>query len=351
MARILYGVHGTGHGHAIRALAVARLFPEHEFLFVSHGDGLALLGREHRVYECANPETIVAAHRVAPLATLARLARFASERKDLLRGVREALGEFRPDVAIADYEHFVPLAAREAGVPSLSLDHQHVIPLCRGQVPWFRRPDYVATIWALRGLFSATDASLVTSFFEPPERSRVRVLPPLLRPEVLRREASEGGHVLAYQGYPSFAGFVPFLKTLGHPVVAYGVGPAGRDGNVEVKVASEEGFLDDLASCRYVVCGGGHSLIAEALYYGKPVMSFPIRHAIEQYLNAWNVQHLGYGAMMPAGPPPSERVARFEAGLEAFRARIRAGTFCGNEAFAAALGEFIGTGKLGESIA
>ena len=35
MARILYGVHGSQHGHAIRALTLARRFSEHEFLFVT----------------------------------------------------------------------------------------------------------------------------------------------------------------------------------------------------------------------------------------------------------------------------------------------------------------------------
>jgi UDP:flavonoid glycosyltransferase YjiC (YdhE family) len=64
MARILYGVHGTGHGHAIRALTIARHFAQHEFLFISHGTGAAILGAEFPVEDCPNPETPIKAHRV-----------------------------------------------------------------------------------------------------------------------------------------------------------------------------------------------------------------------------------------------------------------------------------------------
>ncbi|MGD9781047.1 MAG: glycosyltransferase family protein [Kiritimatiellia bacterium] len=344
MARIIYGVHGTGHGHAIRALAVARMFPEHEFLFVSHGDGLALLSREHRVFECPNPETIVAAHRVAATATLLRLLRFLGKRGPLRKSLRAAFDRFQPDAAITDYEHFVPIVAREAGIRCLSLDHQHVIPLCAAQVPWFRYPDYLATVWSLRRLFSAAEAHLVTSFFRPPRTGKTNVLPPLLRPSVLRRAPRTGEHVLAYQGYSTFPRFLPFLKQIPGPVVVYGLDRTGRDGNMTFKSADEEEFLDDLASCRYVVCGGGHSLISEALYYGKPVLSVPIRHAIEQYLNAWNVQHLGYGRLLQDENPSAARLAEFEAGLDAFRNRIRSAAFCGNDAIAAAIRHFIAGG-------
>ena len=341
MARIMYGVHGTGHGHAIRALAVARMFPEHEFLFVSHGDGLAILNREYRVIECPNPETVVAAHRVAATATAIRLLRFGTGRKPLRQSIRKAFDQFRPDAAIADYEYFVPIAAHETGIRCLSLDHQHVIPLCGAAVPWFRYPDFLATVGALRCLFSAANEFLVTSFFQPPRTGNARIFPPLLRPSVLRRVPRAGEHVLAYQGYSTFARYLPFLKKIRRPVVVYGLNRTGRDGNLLFKPPGEEAFLDDLSTCRYVVCGGGHSLISEALHYGKPVLSLPIRYAIEQYLNAWHVRHLGYGAMLQAENPSEASLAEFEAGLDGFQKRIRSVSFCGNDAIAAELRRFI----------
>jgi UDP:flavonoid glycosyltransferase YjiC (YdhE family) len=72
MAKILYGVHGTGHGHAIRALTIARHFAGlgHEFFFVSHGTGADLLRREFPVADYPNPETPIRGHRVALAAAI-----------------------------------------------------------------------------------------------------------------------------------------------------------------------------------------------------------------------------------------------------------------------------------------
>ena len=43
MARILYGIHGTGHGHAMRGLTIARRLGAHEFLFVANDDAPKIL--------------------------------------------------------------------------------------------------------------------------------------------------------------------------------------------------------------------------------------------------------------------------------------------------------------------
>ncbi|MBU1692780.1 MAG: hypothetical protein KKC51_02335 [Verrucomicrobia bacterium] len=342
MARIIYGVHGTGHGHAIRALAVARLFPEHEFLFVSHGTGLGMLRREYPVFECPNPETIVAAHRVRPVATLSRLLKFLRHHARAGRSVRELFERFQPEAALTDYEHFVPVVAREMDVPCLSLDHQHIIPLCGPRVPWRRYPEYLATVWAIRRFFDSASTYIATSFFAPPRESMLRIVPPLLRQAVLQREPRDGAHVLAYQGYSTFAHFVPFLKQIARPVLVYGLERTGQDGNLVFKPNAEDAFLDDLAGCRYVICGGGHSAISEALFYGKPVLSRPVQHAIEQFLNAWHVEHLGYGKMLRSSNPPATLIRDFESELEGYRQRIRTGTFCGNDRLVGEIRGFLG---------
>ena len=70
MAKILYGVHGTAHGHAIRALTMARRFPEHEFLFVSHEAGPAILQGEYPVVDIPSLGTVFTRHQVDTFATL-----------------------------------------------------------------------------------------------------------------------------------------------------------------------------------------------------------------------------------------------------------------------------------------
>lgn len=348
MAKVLYGVHGTGHGHAMRALTVARHFPEHEFLFLSHGTAADLLRQEYEVVDCPNPETPVKGHKVAGAAALYSNLKVRSQGRGIIRRLLSLIDRFQPQAALTDYEYFLPRAARLAGLPCLSLDHQHIITCCSHPVPWRQLPSYLITSWAVRRYFSEASHYLVTSFFQPPlaPGSKVRLLPSLLRETVLARRPQEGGHVVAYQGYATFKRFFPFLSAIKRPVLVYGFNQDRTAGNLRFKKNSEEGFLNDLASCRYVICGGGHSLISEALFLGKPVISFPVRNAFEQFLNAFYVGRLGYGQYFTGLRPPPEMVPVFEAQLANFQKNIQGGQFCGNQEIFALVQQFIQGRKL-----
>jgi len=348
MARILYGVHGTGHGHAVRALTIARRFAEHEFLFVSHGAGAAILGQEFPVVDCPNPPTVVRGHRVDVAATLWAGLRVRSRARRHLRRVLDLMDRFQPDVTMSDYEYFLPQAARRTGVPCLSTDHQHVITCCRHPVPWTQYPSYLSTSCAVASMFSQATDFLVISFFQPPAKAgaRARILPPLLRQSVRQRRPALGDHVVAYQGYATFRRFFPFLSAVPSKVMVYGFNEERTEGNLHFRKNSESGFLDDLSSCRYVVCGGSHTLISEALFYGKPVISFPIKNAFEQFLNAFYLERLGYGRFFTGLRPPPEIIPAFEANLDRCRENIQNGNFCGNQEIFALVDRFIREKKL-----
>jgi uncharacterized protein (TIGR00661 family) len=345
MAKILYGVHGTGHGHAVRALTIARHFAGlgHEFHFISHGTGADILRREFPVTDVPNPETPIRDHKVAVAATIYSSLKVRCQSNTHLRQILQLMERFQPDATLSDYEYFVPQAARRAGLPCLSVDHQHVITCCRHQVPWNQYLSYLATARAVRAYFSQASDYLVISFFRPPVRPgvRARILPPLLRETVRARQPQAGGHVVAYQGYTTFKRFLPFLRAIPSRVMVYGFDATGTDGNLQFKKNSETGFLDDLSACRYVVCGGSHTLISEALYYGKPVISFPIQGAFEQTLNAIYLERLGYGRQINGLNPDPGLIPGFEAKLEEFGANIARETFCGNPEIFALVEQFI----------
>ena len=350
MAKILYGVHGTGHGHAVRALTIARHFAGlgHEFLLVSHGAGADILRREFPVADCPNPETPIRGHRVAVAAAIYSSLRVRSRSRTYINRLLQLMERFQPDVALSDYEYFVPLAALRAGVPCLSLDNQHVITCCRHPVPWAQYPSYLATAMAVRCFFSRASDFLVTSFFQPPLKPgvRARILPPLLRETVIERQSRDAGPVVAYQGYTTFQRFLPLLRAIPSPVAVYGFDRQGVDGNLHFKQNSETGFLDDLSSCRYVVCGGSHTLISEALYFGKPVLSFPIQGAFEQFLNAFYLERLGYGQYFTGFDPHPKIIPAFEAKLMEYRRNLSQENFCGNPEIFALVEQFIRTKKL-----
>jgi uncharacterized protein (TIGR00661 family) len=343
MARIIYGVHGTGHGHAIRALTVARHFAEHDFLFLSHGAGAAILNPEFQVLESPCLVTVVRQHKVAGLATIYQNALILGQSRSSARRLRQIIDRFRPDVALTDYDFFLPRVARRLGLPCLSLDHQHIIGAGRHQLPWRQVPEYLLTKGIIDLLFSTADAFLATSFYRPAELTAVkmRVVPPLLRDQVLACQPGKGDHVVAYQGYETFKRFFPLLETTGRPVMVYGFNQEGRQGNLQFKKNSETGFLEDLAGCSYLICGGSHTLLSEALYLGKPVLSFPITGAFEQYLNAFYLERLGYGIKLLDQKPSPAIIPAFEAQLERFQDNISRGHFCGNQEIYDLISHFI----------
>jgi len=349
MAKILYGVHGTAHGHAIRALSIARRFPEHEFLFVSHEAGPAILQGEYPVVDIPSMGTVFTRHRVDTWATLKLNYPVLRDRKALMRRVLKLMEDFQPDAVLSDYEYFLPRACRLLSVPCLSIDHQHVINACRHPIPWGEYPSYLATNLSVKLLFSRATDYLVISFFQPEVKPgfRAKILPPLLRDTVLARQPEDRGHVLVYQSYiTDFRKFLALVEAVKRPVIVYGVNKEGREGNLFYKKKSEEGFLDDLASCAYVVCGGGHSMISEALYYGKPVISFPIKGAFEQFLNAFYLDRLGYGRCFTGPYLEPEIIPGFESRLEEFRNRISETKFCGNAEIFRQVEEFVREKKL-----
>lgn len=348
MARILYGVHGTQHGHAIRATVIARHLPQHEYLFISSEEGAGLLSREFRVERFANPGTRYKNYKVDTLATLSLAARALASRGRELDRLAAIIDDFKPDVAISDYEYFVPIAARRANVPCLSLDHQHVISSCVHDIPPGMRLDYYGILASIRLLFSNCSDYLAISFYQPPVKPglRARIAPPLLRDSVFRFDPAPGDHILVYQSCSICDAFVPFLKTMDREFRIYGYKVDRVDKNLTFRGYSEEGLLADLSSCAYVVCGGSHNLISESLYYGKPVMSFPVGGAVEQHINALYLEKLGYGRRQDMARLGPDMLHDFEAGLSDRRAAIQAANFRGNELVFGLVEDFAQTGRL-----
>jgi len=348
MARILYGVHGSQHGHAIRALTLARHFANHEFLFVTSEEAAGILRGHYRVGTVLNPGTRYKNYALDLSATVKLAVKTFWHRGRELDRIGRLIDSFKPDVCLSDYEYFVPIAAKRAGVPCLSLDHQHVITLCEHDLPASRWWDMASTSFSVNNLFSNATDYLIISFYQPPLKpgSRRAILPPIHRDKVFEHEATVGDHILVYQSCSICENFVPLLKTLGRPVIIYGYNRDEQDGNVTFKTFSEDGLLRDMASCDFVICGGGHTLISEALSYGKPIISLPVKGAFEQWLNAYYLEKLGFGLHLDMFKLDEASVAGFADHVEECRKRVARADFRGNERAFAAVEGFVRAGRL-----
>jgi uncharacterized protein (TIGR00661 family) len=350
MARVLYGIHGTGHGHAMRGLTVARRLAGHDFLFVASDDAVSVLDPEFPVISIPNLGTVFKNYRVDMRATIARALPVLLHRERHVRRVLRIIEEFRPDVCMTDLEYFVPRAAERAGLPCLTLDHQHVITCCRHNLPPDMWLDAFVQGATPRWLFRPTGDNLIISFYSPPvlSRYRARVVPPILRESVLALSPRDDGHIVVYQSNSTHDNLVEFLrKATDRPAYVFGFRRSGgREGNVIFMEKSEDGFLRLLESCAYVIQGGSHTLMSEALYLGKPILSLPLGGMVEQRFNALYLERLNYGMKADMAGLTPEDLRVFESRLPVYKAAVKRGAFCGNESVFSLTDAFIKNGAL-----
>jgi uncharacterized protein (TIGR00661 family) len=166
------------------------------------------------------------------------------------------------------------------------------------EIPEEEQQSYRLAKSVVKAKLPGCDHYLVTTFFYPPVRKkRTSLYPPILRDAILdaRATSTRGDHVLCYQTSDTFRELIPTLRALPWKFVVYGLKRDEEVGNVTLKDFSEAGFVHDLATARAVLAGGGFSLMGEAVYLGKPMLSVPLEGQFEQTLNALYLAKLGYG--------------------------------------------------------
>jgi uncharacterized protein (TIGR00661 family) len=341
VARIAWSIMGDSRGHLTRALIMAEALSRHELLFIGGGcvDELAAAG--HRVFKVPMLTTYIRDGRTLYGRTAAKcLGCVLGER--VVRGrVIRALESFGADCAVSDYEFFLPRAARAMGLPCVGFDHQHVMTNCHVANPPGLALTAAVTRATVRLLFCAPRRFLVPSFFPAtPRTPATRLLPPVLRPDVLPLSGRAGSHILAYYRAGTPAGLLEALSATGREVRLYGQGEKPSAGNVRYLPTERRVFLDDLAGCAYVASTGGQNLICEALHLGKPVLAAaPMFY--EQDVNAWNLRLMGLGDSIHAWPDADSLVRGFEARREQYaQAAARADVY-GNARVVEALEAFI----------
>jgi uncharacterized protein (TIGR00661 family) len=310
--RILYGVVGEGMGHATRSKVVCEHLVKagHDVKIVVSGRAHALLAKTFDdVVEIRGLTIRYVDNRMDRDGTLAHnvLAAPWIVAKNV-SAYFDKVARFRADAVISDFDSFAYLFAKRHRLPILSIDNQQIISRCK--VGKFAKQqakvDYEMTKAFVRAKLPGCHHYVITTFFEPTIRNRFRknttLVPPILREPILQAKsrARAGKHVLVYQTSTSDSSLLEQLSLLEeHEFVVYGLRRSAKHGNCTLKEFSEAGFVEDLATARAVVCNGGLSLIGEALFLGKPILSVPVRNQYEQVLNARYLEHLGYGLEAP----------------------------------------------------
>lgn len=308
--KILYGVVGEGMGHATRSKVTLQYLVSqghqvkvvvsgraYDFLRKSFDDVTEIVGLEMKYVDGA-------------------MDRDGSVLKNVLKVpgmVIENVGayledarKFGPDAIISDFESFAYMFGRAHGVPILSIDNQQIISRCihDPQITEGHQVDFQSTKAFIKLKLPNCEHYAITTFFYPEIKAKYQhnttLVPSILRQSILDAKRSQAGHVLVYQTSTSDTRLVDTLNTQSQQkFIVYGLRRDEVRGNCVIKNFSEQGFVDDLASANAVIANGGLSLIGEALYLGKPVLSVPVKHQFEQVMNARYITKLGYGMSSP----------------------------------------------------
>jgi uncharacterized protein (TIGR00661 family) len=347
MARIFYGVQGDGVGHVNRARIVAQNLPQAEFMFVGGGTVRDLKADGYPVVDIPLLDTLYHNNRVNVYGTAKQAIRVLARRRTVIKKVSETIHHFNPDIILTDYEYFTSMASRSLGRQCVSLDHQHILTHCVRHIPDQQYLSGLMAKMVIKRFFSKADHYLIVSFFElpPVDPETTEVFPAIVNHAITEQQPTQEDHVLVYLTSPTFHRLFLVIQKMDQRFKIYGFGAHPPRGNLVFKGRSREEFIKDLASCRYVIANGGHNVISEALYLGKPIFSFPIANHYEQFVNARFLSELGYGCYSIDLRTSALALESFEDRLDEYRARIKKCFFSGNERLMRRLKELIAYGR------
>jgi uncharacterized protein (TIGR00661 family) len=349
--KILYGVVGEGMGHAMRSRVILEhlVAREHDVQIMASGRAVDFLAKRfagvnrihglHMIYE----ENRMRIGKTA----LSNVVTGATGIPHNIAAYFDALGEFRPDVVISDFESWTYLYGKTHRLPLLSIDNMQVISRTRlpDDILDGHRAEFEVTKAFIKSKLPFCDEYFITSFFRPPVRKeRTRLFPPILRPEILAANRRAGDHLLVYTSGEGNHTIADTLTQTGLACHIYGMRRDLKtevvEGNLRYRPFSEAGFIDDLASCRAVIGGGGFTLMGEAVFLGKPMLSVPMGRQFEQVLNARYLAHAGYGHAADTLDDPAT-ITNFIAAIPACEAALAGYHQDGNAEIFAAIDQFL----------
>jgi uncharacterized protein (TIGR00661 family) len=304
--KILYGVVGEGMGHAMRSRVILEHLVSHDHQVEIMASGRAvdfLAKRFEGVNKIHGLHMIYEENRVRPAKTLwSNVVTGAVGVPQNIAAYFELIKSFKPQAVIADFESWTYLYGKTHRLPVLSVDNMQIINRTKlpEEIVAGHQAEFQFTKTFIKGKLPWCDDYFITTFFRPPIRKEhTRLFPPILRPEILSAKRRSGEHLLVYTTGEGNDAFADALAKTGLECRIYGMrrGLTAEqvEGNLRFQPFSEDKFIDDLASCKAVIAGGGFTLMGEAVYLHKPMLAVPLARQFEQVLNARYLELEGYG--------------------------------------------------------
>jgi uncharacterized protein (TIGR00661 family) len=313
MKKYLFLVQGEGKGHLTQAITLSQIVRSagHDVrVLVGSAEGRELpaffneqIGTS--VEQFTSPQLIFnKSGRIDFLKTITyHLPRFVRYFKSV-SVINQTVKVYQPDVIVNFYELLCGL---------YSLTHRPKIPIfCIGHHYLMLRPDFIfpkgrwldRQLLRLNTQFTAIGATkLIALAFQPmPEQpnSRIVVVPPLIRRDIVSLTVSQEPFWLVYVTYPQLMAQIIDWHNL-NPTTAlhcftnhsYPSPVYQYDDTLVFHQLDGTKFLDMMARCQALITTAGFESVCEAMYLGKPAMMVPTH--FEQSCNALDAERAGAG--------------------------------------------------------
>lgn len=299
MVRILYGVSGEGFGHAARSKEIINhlLKSGHEVKVLSYDRGYSWLKSYFDTEEIFGLNFTYEANKVKYLPTIFNNLIKTPTAVRSIEKIKNIINKFKPEIVFTDYEPLTCFVANLYNLPLISLDNQHLLTKTKLEYPENYHAEALAAKIVTKLMVFNAKEYLITNFFtvETVDK-KAKLLPPIVRQEVLEAKPQLGDYILVYLTSDA-VNVIKDLKELDYKFKIYGLTQRGVEDNIEYKEYNQENFLTDLINCRAIIGNAGLSLICEALALKKPYLAVPAKAQFEQSLNAIYLEKLGYGHM------------------------------------------------------
>ncbi|MBI5499140.1 MAG: teichoic acid biosynthesis protein [Deltaproteobacteria bacterium] len=344
--KILYGVVGEGMGHAMRSRVVLSHLVEegHEVVVMASSRAADYLAKRFSdVRRIHGLHIVYDENRVRRSWTVwSNILQGTAALPSQIAAYFNLIADFRPVAVVSDFESWTYFYAKAHGLPCYSVDNMQIINRCRhpDELLEGARTNFELTRAFIKAKLPFCDHYFITTYFRPEIRKeRTSLHPPILRPEILAAKPTRGEHLLVYQTAEGHEALAGILARSGRECRIYGmrrdIMEEEVEGNLRYRPFDEAGFIADLASARAVIAGGGFTLLGEAVFLHKPVLSVPVRGQFEQVLNGRYLERDGYG--MTAPEIDEAVLGRFLERLDACEERLAGVTQDGNKDLFAAL--------------